>query len=166
MAFRMRQEVEDWFKHISKKEPLATKFDLYYLCLMMGLATSRCDPFQGSTEFVDNFVADYKPVQRLIIGLLMIAEMSLNGIDLKDTIKTQELINVYIDPTQSSHLREMGFGRLNGYANGGFNVILETLEEKPRQVESFLQWYSQTLSQKATKNKLWADIALGLKSTL
>lgn len=166
MAFRMRQEVEDWFKHISKEEPLETKFDLYYLCLMMGLATSRFDPLQGGAEFVDNFVVDYKPVQRLIIGLLLIAEMSRLEINLMDRDKTQDLINTYLDPTQPSHLRDMGFGRLNEYANGGFNEIMENLGDKPHHVEPFLQWYTQTLSKKATMNKLWAELALRPRTAL
>lgn len=164
MPFRMRQEVEDWFKHIDKKGPLETKFDLYYLCLMMGLAASRFDPLQGGTEFVDNFVIDYKPVQRLILGLLLLTDMSRLNINFTDRDKTQSLINTYLDPTQPSHLRDTGFGMLNEYANGGFNEIMENLGNKPHHVETFLQWYTKTLFQKATMNKLWAEFALGTQS--
>ena len=113
MSFRMRPEVDEWFKHIFKQGPIQTKFDLYYFCLMMGLASGRSEKGQNSVEFVQNFVGDYRPVQRLILGVFIVAEMSRLGLELNDRTEVQALINKNLDSTDSAHLSPSGFETLS-----------------------------------------------------
>ena len=48
MAFRLRQDSQDWFSKIDGKPPIRTKFDLFYFCLLAGLMSGRrTDPAQG-----------------------------------------------------------------------------------------------------------------------
>jgi hypothetical protein len=37
-AFRLRKEAKSWFKEINDKNNLSIDFDLFYFCLMAGLA--------------------------------------------------------------------------------------------------------------------------------
>jgi len=151
----MRPEVDDWFRHISKQEPLQTKFDLYYLCLLLGLASGRSDKPTSATEFVDDFVRDYKPMQRLIIGLMLVTELSRLGVDLAERGEVQIQIARYLDPNSPADLTEEGFNRLNAYASGGFNYIVEQLGDKPRNIEEFLQIYVKMLRSSTAGNELW-----------
>ena len=161
MAFRMRSEVDDWFKYIFKQGPIQTKFDLYYLCLMMGLATGQCERATSSQDFVDYFVAEYKPVQRLILGLFIMAEISRLGLEVSEREEVRKLINDYLDPTNPAHLREDGFAKLNDYANAGFNVIVKELVNKSHHVEVFAQWYAEALAKKVEGNPYWGLFGKG-----
>ena len=58
--FRLKPEVEDWFKGVYNKGALKTKWDIYYLCLMLGLAGSKTSPATNAIELVDYFIEDYK----------------------------------------------------------------------------------------------------------
>jgi hypothetical protein len=156
MSFKMRGEVEDWFKHIFKTGPIQTKFDLYYFCLMMGLATGKTEPATNAVEFVGYFVGEYKQAQRLILGLFVLAETNRLGLDVSERKEVQSLINTYLDPANPAQLKEEGFARLNDYANAGFSVIAEAMEgTKPHEVETFLQWYSRELSNRIESNPAW-----------
>ena len=68
MAFRLRHDVEEWFGAIRKQKPIETNFDVYYLCLMLGLASGRSSQPSARCEkisegFVDNFVSSSTNVQ-------------------------------------------------------------------------------------------------------
>ncbi len=155
MPFRMRSDVDDWFRHISKREPIQTKFDLYYLCLLIGLASGRSDRPTNAGEFVDDFVKDYKPMQRLIIGLMLVAELNRLGIDLSERGEVQRQISRYLDPNNPANLTEEGFNRLNAYASGGFNYLVERHADKPRNIEEFLQIYVQLTKDAISTNEMW-----------
>lgn len=155
MAFRMRGDVEDWFRHIQKQEPIQTKFDLYYLCLMMGLATGRADRPANASEFVDDFVKDYKPMQRLVIGLMLVSELDRIGVDLTEREEIQRQVAHYLNPNNPANLTEEGFNRLNAYANGGYTYLVEHLGDKPQHIYEFLQSYIDLLNQAVEANKMW-----------
>lgn len=148
MAFKMRTEVDEWFAKIfkAKDSPLTTKFDYYYLCLMMGLAKRKADTLTSGSEFVPYFVNDYRPVQNLIIGLLIAVEAGLQGVDLKNRSAIKKLLSLYVSPEPSVALTADGFQRLNDYANGGFNTIVSAYPEVPWVAADFLQWYLREVS--------------------
>jgi hypothetical protein len=155
----MRPEVDEWFKHIFKQGPIQTKFDLYYFCLMMGLATGKSEAISSAPEFVQNFIGEYKGVQRLVLGVLIIAEMSRLGLELNDRDEVQDLISKYLDATDVTQLSAAGFERLNDYSHGGFNVIVESAGSKPYHVEPFLQWYVKEFQKRIDENKNWKVFA-------
>jgi len=160
MAFRMRPEADDWFRGVvSADGPVRTKFDQYYLCLMLGLATGRNERPQNAADFVDYFVADYAAVGRLLVALLIIAEAERLGVELGDKGDVKKLLDDYLDPQHPTNLTEKGFQKLNDYANGGFNVLAEAMPERPRHVEPFLQAYAVTMTAKMNDSKCWATHA-------
>ena len=143
MAFYLRNDTEQWFSHIKDQKPyIETKFDIYYFCLMLGLAAGRKCPVTGkseATEFQKNFVKSYIPVQKLIIGLLIKSELRRLG----------------INPTEkdsSTKLTESGVTRMNEYASGGYDILSEEIPIKPYNVEDFLRTYTALLKEKAGLN--------------
>jgi hypothetical protein len=161
MYFRLRRDTEDWFKHILDQKPIDTKFDLFYLCLMIGFATGRASPpsKQGSgvTDIVDNFVTSYRPMQRLIIGLLLVAEVSRLGLDLSEKEEVTQQFDDLVDPTSPTNLTETAMSRMNEYASGGFDYLAEQYEARPYHVEEFLQTYVKLLRQEIDKNPNWKN---------
>jgi len=143
MPFRLRTEARKWFSEIDSKAPLKSLFDLYYFCLMAGLITGRRnDPSSGgreAPEFIDYFIDDYKPAQRLIIGLLTVAESRRLAIDLEEKQAVRELVKGLVDPNSSTNLTDEGLRLLNSYASGGYDHISEQRDTKPYRVEEFLR---------------------------
>ncbi|TFZ03386.1 hypothetical protein [Ramlibacter rhizophilus] len=149
MSFKLRTEVDDWFSRIykAKDSPLSTKFDYYYLCLMMGFSRGKATPVTNAVEFVQNFVLDYRSVQSQIIGLLIATEARALGIELTNRARIKDLLSRYVSPEASVALTPKGFERLNDYANGGFNAIVASYpEEQPWIASDFMQWYQRAIS--------------------
>ena len=75
MPFRLRRDARQWFRGVSSSFSL--DFDMYYLCLMAGLAESRLanTATAETTELVDNFPGEYRTKGRLIVALFLAREL-------------------------------------------------------------------------------------------
>lgn len=152
MSFRLREDAEKWFAKIGRTGPIKTDFDLYYFCLMAGFASGRSvDPANGGStrEFVKGFIDDYKPAQRLIIGLLIAAELRKGKIDLAEKQAVRNTIRRLVDPQSGNGLTDEGMKRLNWYASGGYEFLAEK-RDKPYAAEDFLRDYVTLVGNEAT----------------
>ena len=145
-SFRLRIDAEKWFSEIERSPHIRSKFDLYYFCLLAGFASGRSNETQltgaGSKEFVDYFIDDFKPASRLLIGLLVIAEMKYKGIDIGEKAAVRTLFKTLVDANNgSNNLTDEGMRRMNAYASGGFEYLSEKRDTKPYSVEEFLRDY-------------------------
>jgi hypothetical protein len=163
MPFRMRQDAEKWFSEIEKQAPLRTTFDLYYFCLMAGLmAGRRSDPTHGGRAapvFVNTVVEEYRTSQRLLLGLLIIAELKRHGIDLHEKASVRKTIRELVDPHTPTSLTEEGMRLLNSYASGGYDYIAEQRSSKPYTVEEFLRDFVGLVEEAASANEHWTPVA-------
>lgn len=154
MAFYLRNDTEQWFSNIKDQKPyIETKFDIYYFCAMLGLAAGRKSSItekSEATEFVKTFVKAYLPVQKLIIGLLIKAELRRLGIDATEKDEVYRLLSDIVDPDTPTKLTEAGLTKLNEYASGGYDVLSEELPTKPYNVEDFLRTYTALLKRKVS----------------
>lgn len=145
MAFKLRHNAEQWFSEIAEREPFKTKFDIYYFCLIVGLAKGRySDPARSgdtSREIVDYFIEDYKQSQRLLLGLLVMAELNRYGTDLKERDSVREKFKFLVSPHGKSGLTDEGFKAMNGYASGGYEYLAESRDSKPLSAQEFLRDY-------------------------
>lgn len=143
MPFRLREDARHWFSELEGREPTSTLFDLYYLCLVAGLASGRSsDPASlgvSSREMVDDFIQDYRPAQRLLIGLLVVAEARKGGIDLREKSAVREVFRRLVTPESKTQLTDEGMRCLNGYASGGYEFLSERRTTKPASAEEFLR---------------------------
>jgi len=145
-SFQLRLDVDEWFSNINKEktQQIKTDFDLYYFCLMTGLATkSKNNPSERCKcrDFIDYFVSDYKNEQNLIIGLLIRAELENLGISLDEKDAAKKQLLKLIDPSSQTNLTDEGIDKMNAYASGGFDYLREKMESKPYHLEDFLQRY-------------------------
>jgi len=154
--FRMKPEVDHWFKHIMNTGPIKTKFDLYYFCLIAGLVKGQSIELVNGQEFNDTFVSEYQSSQRIILGMFLIAEMSRLGIEFDDREEIRILINKYFESSSTSNLKNEGYSGLNDYANAGFIFLRENYADTPRRVEDFLQWYITNISKQVEACHIWS----------
>jgi hypothetical protein len=163
MPFRLREDARRWFSEIEKTAPIKSQFDLFYFCLMTGLMSGRrSDPTHGgrsAPEFVQVFIEDYRAAQRLIIGLLIVAELQRLGINLHEKASVRETIRTLVDPQSPTNLTDEGMRLLNAYASGGYDYISEIRESKPYTVEEFLRDFVGIIGKAASENPGLADMA-------
>jgi hypothetical protein len=152
MAFRLRKDTKKWFKHIEKELPLG--FDMYYLCLMAGLASGRKEDVAAddATDLVNDFPREYRSKGRIIIALFLSRELKALGIRLSERSTLHSEIQKLIDPLSSSHLTDIGMKEINRYSFGGFDVLTEWFQDQPRNIETFLPLYKQRLDETLEAN--------------
>ena len=156
--FRMPDQVQLWFKDIFKKESSSLKYvwDLYYLCLLMGLSDGNRLPMQNPKEMVDYFIEEYKRSQRLIISLMVTAE--LNGLAIKFTEKelVKKQLENYLTADNQSNLTNAGFEAMNEYAWSGFQILCQHMAA-PKHFPTFIIEYQKILIKTINKNKFWSS---------
>jgi hypothetical protein len=145
MPFRLRQEAVTFFKHI--RPNLSMDFDMYYFCLMAGLALMRKEevPSAQTNELVDSFPGEYRPKGRIIVAVFLTRELTEMGISRSNRSALHMAIGQLIDPLSPSHLSDLGLKELNKYAHGGYNVLTEWFNDHPRVFEAFLPLYKQKI---------------------
>jgi hypothetical protein len=153
--FRLKPEVDDWFKGIYNKGALKTKWDIYYICLMMGLAGSKTSSAAGAIDLVHHFIEDYKKSSRLIVTLFLSTHLKKLGIELKDRLEAKRILDDYLDSSNSTSLNNEGYRAMNEYAQGGFLLLAENIENRPDDQVTFLLKYYDLLNNIASKNPAW-----------
>lgn len=156
MPFRLRKDTRKWFKDIENafSSGSAPGFDMYYLCLMVGLA-ARCKedvPTSETTELVDQFPGDYRLKGRVIVALFLSRELEAMGITRSERTALHSAIAGLVNPLSASHLSEVGMKEFNKYSFGGFDVLTEWFDDRPRAVETFLPLYKRHMDQAIQKD--------------
>jgi hypothetical protein len=147
MYFQLRRDADKWFAGIEKDYP--TKFDLYYLCLMAGLASgrkTRADPTKVR-DLVDDYPGEFRSRGRLLVGVLLHTELASLGIDLTDQKAVHHSIVGLVKHNAPALLNDEGMRLMNQYANGGFEALCEWFEDRPRSTETFLRQYRQCVQE-------------------
>jgi len=139
--FKMPKDADAWFRHIDGKEPVKTKFDLYYLCFIAGLKNQRLDTEAEGSEFYENFPKEYEGSRYQILALLISAEMRREGLDFTDKQAVESVVSRNVLADSPSRLSSDGFGKMNGYAAGGFSTIAEHFQAPPLETDVFLARY-------------------------
>ncbi len=148
MSFRLRTDAEKWFSEIEKD--FTYKFDAYYFCLMAGYTAVRRSPLTSADKpaFVDDFPGDYKLQQNLLLGGLIDCDLRDRGISVTDKAAVQKVVSELLTATgASTHLNATGAARMNEYASGGFDVLVERMVDKPHKLETFLRGYAKLITE-------------------
>jgi hypothetical protein len=157
MAFRISAGCKNWFSHLSGKDPLKRIFDYYYLCAILGIAARhKRTPDAEAEEFVDDFISSYKPYQRRIIGLLTLAYLEDTGIGLNEKDVVAQKFSELVTTETSSNLTDKGFGLLNSYTQGGFEILSEEMD-KPHDIVFFLAKYQKLLEDRGKGNPFLSE---------
>ena len=143
MPYRLHKDIENGLKDVlNEKSVLKTQFDVYYLCLLVGLAsgTKTNQGVTGVKPFIDHFTDDYRPFKHLIIGLLTVSEIRYFGIKMTDKNKVRSEIRRIIDPERVDDLTPVGIELLNAYACGGYEFMRERAFDSST-IQDFLRDY-------------------------
>ena len=149
MGFELRQDAKQWFKAFDRdiKQKNIILFDLYYYCLIPGFITKRrnidISPNEVDELFRD-FPSVFRPRGELLVGLLINTELSRIGIDLKERTSVYSTISELV-VTSPPYLSNEGVKRMNEYAHGGFDVLCENIDERPRSIETFVRKYHKLI---------------------
>ena len=162
--FRLRVDAEEWMRHVAPpNDPIDSKFDLYYLCLLVGLAGRRkSNPKtegRKATDLVNYFIEDYKPSQFLIISLLIVAELGRLGINLDERKSVRKRITKLVKPNSQSGLTDYGMEMLNQYASGGFDLILSKRYTPPYNTEDLLRTILALTKELLNDNSYWKSMS-------
>ena len=146
MPFRLRRDAREWFKGISNE--FALDFDIYYFCLMAGLATGRkvFPQANEATDLTQDFPGEYRNRGRIIVALLLTKELKKLGIRFEERATLHKEIAKLIDPLSSTHLSSLGMDEINHYSFGGFDVLTEWFDDRPRHLETFLPNFREHLT--------------------
>lgn len=160
MYFRMRRDARNWFDNLEGEEPFDTAFDFYYLCAVAGIASGkRTGPpegwSKGAGDLVDYFPKQYKSRSSMVIGLLLSAELARLGIEATEKEEVEAKLNNIIAPNSPSNLSDAGVHRLNEYASGGYELLVEKLGRKPKFSEDFLLAFREELASAVEENATW-----------
>jgi hypothetical protein len=145
MPFRLRKDAKDWFKGIS--DDFSLDFDIFYFCLMAGLATRR-KAFPSANEATDlaqDFPGEYRSRGRIIVALLLTRELQELGVKFEERATLHKEIAKLIDPLSSAHLSGPGMEEINHYAAGGFDILTDWFDDRPRHLETFLPQFQRHL---------------------
>ena len=73
-------------------------------------------------------------------------ELALLGVEMTERRAVHDSIAKLVDPLSPSHLSDEGLRELNRFSYGGFEVLSQKwFEDRPREVESFLPFFSRNL---------------------
>src|SRR5437868_6923296 len=138
MAFRMRKDARHWFRDI--EPPFPVDFDIYYFCLIAGFATGRKTDVgtADATDLVESFPGVYRASSSTIVALFLSRELKKMGISLSERGALHTAIRHLVDPRSPSYLSDEGMRQMNRYAFGGYEVLTEWFEDRPRHLETFL----------------------------
>jgi hypothetical protein len=156
MPFRLRKDANEFFENVSKQKGqrgFELSFDIYYLCLLAGLATRRKKnlPDEKTAEMVDDFPKSYKEKSRLIIALFLRREIADSGILLEDKKLLHGFLRKLIDPDKASKLSDEGMRKMNEYSNAGLEVIMGKFDP-PHFLETFLPSYYSFIGKISNEN--------------
>ena len=153
MEFRIRKDARDWFKSIkndlvvppgTNTQP-APDFDAFYFCFIAGIAEMRKkDATTGETaELVENFPGPYRSRGRLLVGLFLSRELESLGVTLTEKSTIHAQIARLVQPGAPNFLSNEGVREFNKYAHGGYEVLLDWFDDRPRALETFLRVFRQ-----------------------
>ena len=112
MSFRLSKENRNYFRGISKDFKI--KLDMYYLCLMMGIASNNKSENPEAGELIDYWADKYKDYSNYIIGLILFVEAKNIGIDISNKETTSQHLNNFLEPDEQSNLSlDKGFKEAN-----------------------------------------------------
>jgi hypothetical protein len=72
--------------------------------------------------------------------LLIDTELSRLGIDLQERVSVYKRISELV-VTTPPYLSDTGVKLMNQYAHGGFDILCENIDERPRSIETFVRKY-------------------------
>lgn len=149
MDFFIRTDARDWFSDIRDEFSAgpgirpAPDFDAFYFCFIAGIAANRKEkiPQENTAQLIAGFPSIYKNRGNLLISLFLNRELKNGGVEPTERQAVREVLSGLVHPRTPSLLSDHGVREFNKYAFGGFDVLLEWFDDRPKSLETFLRLY-------------------------
>ena len=145
MDFAIRKDARDWFRDI--RGDLELDFDAFYFCFIAGITAippRKKDVLAVDTAaLVDNFPGPYRNRGRLLVALFLSRELDYLGISMTEKKSVHAAISHLVQPEATNYLSDDGVKEFNKYAHGGYEVLLEWFDDRPRSLETFLRTFKR-----------------------
>ncbi len=151
LSFRLPREAKSgekgWFRDIAKH--YETDFDLYYLCLMAGIAAGHKENLQSdkSVEVIHYYPGEFRTRGRLLVAVLLSNEVAQLGIEPEDREGVRTVIKRLVASDNQQQLTDEGVRLMNQYVAGGFYELQERFDDRPRSIETFPRRYFEIISE-------------------
>ena len=153
MEFRIRKDARDWFRDVRPRltappgTPSAPDFDAFYFCFLSGVTALRKKDASTSdtAELVENFPGPYRTRGRYLVSLFLYKELEYLGVALEEKSTVHAEISRLVQPTAPNYLSDVGVREFNRYAHGGYDVLLDWFDDRPRTLESFLRSFRRKI---------------------
>ncbi|MGH3715980.1 MAG: hypothetical protein ACRDT4_21340 [Micromonosporaceae bacterium] len=146
--FRIRQDARNWFKELRDKEKtLKTDFDSFYFCFIAGIAMKRKQPVPSdeTAELVAYFPDRYAGRGRLLVALFLSQELDQLGVTMAEKKAVHSAVASLVNPEAPNYLSDDGVREFNRYAHGGYDVLLDWFDDKPRSLDTFVRAFKQRI---------------------
>lgn len=139
--FRLRTEARKWFSELRDSRAFRVDFDIFYFCFMAGVAGGQKVSVQQSetAQLVDYFPERYKGRGRQLVAMFLARELHELGIDVTQREVVNSAISKLIDPHAPNFLSDEGVKQFNSYASGGYELLTDWFDDKPRHLDTFLR---------------------------
>lgn len=145
MDFAIRKDARDWFRDV--RGALELDFDAFYFCFMAGVTAQPCRkkdvPATDTAALVENFPGPYRNRGRLLVALFLSRELDYLGVSLTEKKSVHAAISRLVQPEAPNYLSDDGVREFNRYAHGGYEVLLEWFDDRPRSLETFLRTFKR-----------------------
>ncbi|MDP2398359.1 MAG: hypothetical protein Q8M53_08405 [Burkholderiales bacterium] len=150
MPFRIREDARKWFKDL-REDGFSTDFDSFYFCFIAGISKSqkRDVPISETGELVDYYPDRYRDRGRLLVSLFLASELRALGVGMTEKKIVHSEISRLVKPDSPSYLSDDGMKEFNKYAFGGFDILIEWFDDRPRNLETFLSGFKSRLDEVA-----------------
>ena len=123
-------------------------FDIFYFCFIAGIKESRKKKDVISSEtaaLVDNFPGAYKNRGRLLVALFLSKELECLGVTIEERENVHRAIANLVNTNAPNYLSDNGVREFNRYAHGGYDVLREWFDDRPRTLDFFLCWFHRNI---------------------
>src|ERR1700733_5634061 len=147
--FRIRQDALTWFKELYDRKEFRINFDAFYFCFIAGIAARRktAVPLDETPELINYFPDHYNGARmHTLIALFLKGKLEELGAAMAEKGEKPDVdaaIAKLVDFASLSKLSDAGVAQFNQYAHGGFEVLTEWFDDRPRSLDTFLRAFKR-----------------------
>jgi hypothetical protein len=145
--FRVRNDAKVWFKDLLEEKSFKMDFDAFYFCFMAGItagpARKQAANLEDTAELVDHFPDRYRSRGRLLVALFLTRELEALGVIMTEKPSVHAVVARLVSPDSPNYLSDEGVKEFNKYAHGGYEVLLDWFDDRPRTLDSFLRTFKR-----------------------
>lgn len=145
--FRIRKDARNWFRDLYDDRSFKIGFDAFYFCFIAGVAAKKKGKVlqEETEELVSYFPDPYRERGNHLVALFLTRKLEALGVTMVDKQEVHAMIAELVSPDAPNHLSDDGVREFNEYAHGGYEVLLDWFDDRPRALETFLQIFRRKI---------------------